>query len=92
MNIFIYRYIYISIKNILCCVFRQCFIKLQEEKAQHIRIYARHTTDTLQTTVDEATAITLSLHTSADYDDPKLDLAIGSRVRVTRNIATQLGK
>lgn len=82
---------YISIK-IFFCVLRQCFIKLQEEKAQHIRIYARHTTDTLQTTVDETTATALSLHIAADFDDPKLDLAIGSRVRVTRNIATQLGK
>lgn len=70
---------------------RECFAKLQEEHAQHIRIYARHTTDTLQTAVDETIAISLSLYTSGDYDDPKLDLAIGSRVRVTRNIATQLG-
>ena len=77
---------------LFCNTNRECFVKLQEEHAQHIRVYARHTTDTLQATVDETTAISLSLYTSADYDDPKLDLAIGSRVRVTRNIATQLGK
>jgi ATP-dependent exoDNAse (exonuclease V) alpha subunit len=70
---------------------RECFIKLQADNAQHIRIYARYTTDSLQTTVDEATATLLSLQTAPEYDDPKLDLAIGSRVRVTRNIATQLG-
>jgi len=72
--------------------FRECFDKLKEEGAQHIRIYARHTADTLQSTVDEATAIALSLYSSDNYDAARLDIAIGSRVRVTKNIATQLGE
>ena len=79
----------VQIKN------KEEFKKLLDNNAYHFRCVAIHKqSETFASPPDKATTETLLKHYGGPSDDilpPYLDLAIGTRVRITKNLATIIG-
>ena len=79
-------------KQQVCTINKAAFKVLQIQGAIHTRVYAKHSTDIKgKSLVSEEIAHKLNKTTLDKYDPPYLDLAIGSRVRISQNIGTQIG-